>query len=261
MKKIFDQHLHTNFSFDSKEKFEDYLRVIGDNDIVSTEHNDFSDPSLNFKDNLLDYEGYSLKIDELNKTYGKRFFKGIEIGYLKSREEDILDYLKDKFFDLKLLSIHQNGNFDYMHMGDKKLSLEEHIKEYYELMIEALESPVSANVLAHFEYGFRNTLISVEDLDKYASKYLDKIIELLIKKEMALELNTKSMYLYGKVTLYKYMIEKAVRKGLKLFSLGSDAHDISKYAYEFDNAANLLLKVGIKETVFFKGNKIEFNSL
>lgn len=261
MKRVFDQHLHSRFSFDSNEKLENYLKVMKDNDLITTEHMDFSNPSTNFKDELLDYKKYSEKIDELNKIYGSRFYKGIEIGYLKAKEVDILEYLKDKEFELKLLSIHQNGNFDYMHMGNGKIDLEKHIQEYYSLMIEALESPVEANVLAHFEYGVRNILISVKDLDNYASKYLDKVVELLIKKGMALELNTKSMYLYGKGPLYKYMVEKAVKKGLKLFSLGSDAHDISKYAYEFDEASKVLLENGIREIVFFKGSKLEFEKI
>lgn len=261
MKKIFDQHLHSSFSFDSSEKLENYLKVAKENDLITTEHMDFSNPSTNFRDELLNYEKYSEKINELNKIYGKKFYKGIEIGYLKTREKDILNYLADKEFDLKLLSIHQNGNFDYMHIGNREINLEKHIIEYYDLMIEALESQVFANVLAHFEYGVRNILISVEDLDKYASKYLDKVIELLIKKEMALELNTKSMYLYGKAPLYNYMVEKAVRKGLKLFSLGSDAHNVSKYAYEFDSASQVLLSNNIKEVAFFKANKLEFENL
>lgn len=256
MKKIFDQHLHSNFSFDSQEQIESYLKVAGENDIVTTEHNDFSIPYLNHKDILLDYEKYSLKIDELNRVYNNKFFKGIEIDFLKSKEKDILKYLKDKEFDLKLLSIHQNGEYDYMHMGNVKIDLEKHIQEYYSLMIEALESPVEANVLAHFEYGVRNVEASVCDLQKFGSKYLDKVIDLLIKKEMALELNTKSMYLYRKLPLYEYIVEKSVKKGLKLFTLGSDAHDISKYAYKFDEASKILLKNGIKEIPMFKVKEI-----
>ena len=54
MKIVYDQHLHSNFSFDSQEQIENYLRVAGENDIVTTEHNDFSIPYLNHKDILLD---------------------------------------------------------------------------------------------------------------------------------------------------------------------------------------------------------------
>lgn len=257
MKKIFDQHMHSNFSFDSQESIENYIKIAKDNDIVTTEHNDFAIPHFNFKDMLLNYEKYSAKINELNQKYDNKFFKGIEIDFLKSKEKEILGYLSEKEFDLKLLSIHQNGEYDYMHMGNREFNISELMKKYYTLMIEALESPVKANVLAHFEYGIRNKKVDIIQLDEVAGRYLDKIIDLLIKNEMALELNTKSMYLYNKVNLYEYMVEKAVRKGLKLFSLGSDAHDISKYAYKFDEASEILLKNGISELAIFKKEKIE----
>lgn len=261
MKIIYDQHLHSNFSFDSQEKLENYLKVAGDNNIVTTEHNDFSSPYQGFKDILLNYEKYSLKISELNKIHNNKFFRGIEIDFLKSREKDILDYLRDKKFDLKLLSIHQNGKYDYMHMKDIKIDIDDLLIEYYSLMIEGLESKIDAHILAHFEYGVRNKNINVNDLERVVGKYLDKIIDLLIKKDMALELNTKSMYLYNKLSLYEYILEKSVKKGLKLFSLGSDGHDISKYAYKFDKAAELLLKNGIKESAVFRNNKLEMLSL
>lgn len=257
MKIIFDQHMHSNFSFDSQEKLENYLKVAGENKIVTTEHNDFSSPCVNFKDVLLDYEKYYRYIDELNKIHKNKFFKGIEIDFLKSREKDILKYLENKKFDVKLLSVHQNGKYDYMHMKNIDFDLEKLVIEYYNLMIEALESGIEANILAHFEYGVRNKKINATDLENIAGKYLDKIIDLLLKKDMALELNTKSMYLYDKIELYEFMVEKAVKKGLKLFSLGSDAHDISKYAYKFDEASKILLKNGINEVAIFKSRGMQ----
>ncbi|MBQ3437636.1 MAG: histidinol phosphate phosphatase, partial [Fusobacterium sp.] len=105
MKKIFDQHMHSNFSFDSQESIENYIKITKDNDIVTTEHNDFAIPHFNFKDMLLNYEKYSAKINELNQKYDNKFFKGIEIDFLKSKEKEILGYLSEKEFDLKLLSI------------------------------------------------------------------------------------------------------------------------------------------------------------
>ena len=40
--------------------------------------------------------------------------KGIEIGYIASEKDRIIDYLADKDYDLKLLSVHHNGQFDYL---------------------------------------------------------------------------------------------------------------------------------------------------
>lgn len=257
---MFDQHVHSNFSFDSNEELENYVNVSNKNDIVTTEHLDFANPIINYEDSSINYLKYIEEIDSLNKKYSNKFFSGIEIGYTPNSEKRIEDFLKDKNFNLKLLSIHQNGLYDYMCVNKKLISLEALIQEYFEQMIQALESSIEFNVLAHFEYGIRIVDISVTDFDSLASKFLNKIIELIIKKEIAFEVNTKSMYKYKKENLYSYMIEKYLKKGGKLFTLGSDAHNIKDYAYKFDDARKFLLARNIKEIILFK-DKIKMEKI
>ena len=249
---MFDQHVHSSFSFDSNEDLENYINVSNNSDIITTEHLDFENPIINYKDSSIDYLKYVGQIKNLNKKYSNKFFLGIEIGYTPNSEKRIEDFLKDKNFNLKLLSIHQNGNYDYMCVNKKLISLEVLIQEYFEQMIQALESSIEFNVLAHFEYGLRMIDISVIEFDNLASVFLNKIIELIVKKEIAFEVNTKSMYKYKKENLYNYMIEKYIKKGGRLFTLGSDAHNIKEYAYKFDEAKNFLLSKNIKEIILFK---------
>ena len=249
---MFDQHVHSSFSFDSNENLENYINVSNNSDIITTEHLDFENPIINYEDSSIDYLKYIEEIESLNAKYLNKFFSGIEIGYTPNSEKRIEDFLKDKNFNLKLLSIHQNGNYDYMCVNKKLISLEVLIQEYFEQMIQALESSIEFNVLAHFEYGLRMIDISVTDFDNLASVFLNKIIELIVKKEIAFEVNTKSMYKYKKENLYNYMIEKYIKKGGRLFTLGSDAHNIKEYAYKFDEAKNFLLSKNIKEIILFK---------
>ena len=249
---MFDQHVCSSFSFDSNENLENYINVSNNSDIITTEHLDFENPIINYKDSSIDYLKYVGQIKNLNKKYSNKFFSGIEIGYTQKSEKKIEDFLKNKNFNLKLLSIHQNGNYDYMCVNKKLISLEVLIQEYFEQMIQALESSIEFNVLAHFEYGLRIIDISVTDFDSLASVFLNKIIELIVKKEIAFEVNTKSMYKYKKENLYNYMIEKYIKKGGRLFTLGSDAHNIKEYAYKFDEAKKFLLSKNIKEIILFK---------
>ena len=249
---MFDQHVHSSFSFDSNENLENYINVCNENDMITTEHLDFENPIINYKDSLFDYLKYVGQIKNLNKKYSNKFFLGIEIGYTPNSEKRIEDFLKDKNFNLKLLSIHQNGNYDYMCVNKKLISLEVLIQEYFEQMIQALESSIEFNVLAHFEYGLRMIDISIIEFDNLASVFLNKIIELIVKKEITFEVNTKSMYKYKKENLYNYMIEKYIKKGGRFFTLGSDAHNIKEYAYKFDEAKNFLLSKNIKEIILFK---------
>ena len=253
---MFDQHVHSSYSFDSNEDLENYINVSNNSDIITTEHLDFENPIINYKDSLIDYLKYVGQIKNLNKKYSNKFFSGIEIGYNQKSEKKIEDFLKNKNFNLKLLSIHQNGLYDYMCVNKKLISLEVLVKEYFEQMIQALESSIEFNVLAHFEYGLRMIDISVIEFDNLASVFLNKIIELIVKKEIAFEVNTKSMYKYKKENLYSYMIEKYLRKGGKLFTLGSDAHNIKDYAYKFDEAKKFLLSKNIKEIILFKDKVI-----
>ena len=257
---MFDQHVHSNFSFDSNEELENYVNVSNKNDIVTTEHLDFANPIINYEDSSINYLKYIEEIDSLNKKYSNKFFSGIEIGYTLNSEKRIEDFLKDKNFNLKLLSIHQNGIYDYMCVNKKLISLEALIQEYFEQMIQALESSIEFNVLAHFEYGIRIIDISVTEFDSLASKFLNKIIELIVKKEIAFEVNTKSIYKYKKENLYSYMIEKYLKKGGKLFTLGSDAHNIKDYAYRFDEARKFLLARNVKEIILFK-DKIKMEKI
>ena len=257
---MFDQHVHSSFSFDSNEELENYINISNKSDIVTTEHLDLDNPIINYKDSSIDYLKYIEQIEILNKKYSNKFFSGIEIGYTKKTEKRIEDFLKDKNFNLKLLSIHQNGIYDYMCVNKKIISLDALIKEYFEQMIQALESSIKFNVLAHFEYGLRMIDISIIEFDNLASAFLNKIIELIVKKEIAFEVNTKSMYKYKKENLYNYMIEKYIKKGGRLFTLGSDAHNIKDYAYKFDEARKFLLDRNIKEIILFK-DKIEMKKL
>ena len=257
---MFDQHVHSSFSFDSNENLENYINICNENDIITTEHLDLENPIINYRDSSIEYLKYIEQIEILNKKYSNKFFSGIEIGYTLNSEKRIEDFLKDKNFNLKLLSIHQNGIYDYMCVNKKLISLDALIKEYFEQMIQALESSIKFDVLAHFEYGLRMIDISVIEFDNLASVFLNKIIELIVKKEIAFEVNTKSMYKYKKENLYNYMIEKYIKKGGRLFTLGSDAHNIKDYAYRFDDARKFLLTRNVKEIILFK-DKIKMEKI
>ena len=96
---MFDQHVHSNFSFDSNEDLENYINVCNENDIITTEHLDFENPIINYRDSSIDYLKYIEQIEILNKKYSNKFFSGIEIGYTLNSERRIEDFLKDKNFN------------------------------------------------------------------------------------------------------------------------------------------------------------------
>lgn len=261
MNLVYDQHIHSRFSFDSKEEILSYLSLSKENPVVTTEHLEFHNPSDNYHNNLIDYDAYRSHVEELSKRTEKKVLCGVEIGYYAPAMGEILAYLDKKDFDLKLLSVHHNDDFDFMQKKASLLPLETLIQNYYTLMIEALESPIEANVLAHFDYGIRLVDMDPCVFKELASLYLDKVLDLILSKEMALELNTKSMFLCKKAPLYDFVISMYLEKGGRLFTLGSDAHRCSSYSYKFEEVQHLLLKKGVKEVACFEKGRLHLQPI
>ena len=90
---MFDQHVHSSFSFDSNEDLKNYINVSNNSDIITTEHLDFENPIINYKDSSIDYLKYIKQIKSLNKKYSNKFFSGIEIGYTQKSEKRIEDLI------------------------------------------------------------------------------------------------------------------------------------------------------------------------
>ena len=141
-----------------------------------------------------EYEAYSREIESLNRKYGNRIKRGIEIGYYQPRERDILDFLDGKDYDLKLLSVHHNGVNDYLDDEVADMDKASIIQEYLDKLEYAI-GRVDADVLAHFDYGFRLFDVTVDELKAYEEQ-LKRIFQKMIANDLAFELNAKSMYLY-----------------------------------------------------------------
>lgn len=238
-----DNHLHTYHSFDSEASFIDYLSYDS-GEIVTTEHFDLSNPYSN-NDDIPDYDRYSKEIAELNQQFGNRLKKGIEIGYYEPREADILAFLEDKEYDLKLLSVHHNGVNDYLDEEIASLDKYEVIQEYLDRLEYAI-GRVEADVLAHFDYGFRLFELSVEELKVYENQLI-RIFKKMISANLAFELNAKSMYLYHHEHLYRYALELLVELGCRRYSVGSDGHKLEHYKLGFDDIFKLLKEFEIKD--------------
>lgn len=250
---IYDQHMHTYFSPDASETFEAYLKQTT-GPIVTTEHLDFQDCYNGGQDTVLNYDDYSKKIKQLNTQYDNRIRKGIEIGYTKDSHQQIADYLKGKEFDVQLLSVHQNGEYDFLQPVVKEKEAHDVMDEYFSLLLEALENFPAANVLSHFDYGIRLFDVSVEDLQDY-QEVLKAVLQKVIDNKMAFELNTRSMYQYGNVALYEQMISWYLALGGSSFSLGSDAHSIDYYGFYFGETLTLLEKYNISKVTIFEQQK------
>ena len=250
---IRDNHLHTHHSYDSDADFTDYLTHF-DGEIVTTEHYDLSNPYTK-QDDVPEYEAYSREIESLNRKYGNRIKRGIEIGYYQPRERDILDFLDGKDYDLTLLSVHHNGVNDYLDDEVADMDKASIIQEYldklelipsYLIELEEAIEAVPADVLAHFDYGFRLFEVTVDELKVYEEQ-LKRIFQKMMVNDLAFELNAKSMYLYHHEDLYCYALGLVKDMGCRKYSIGSDGHKLEHFRLNFDKIQELLKAFDITE--------------
>ncbi|MFL2132109.1 PHP domain-containing protein [Ruoffia sp. FAM 20858] len=247
----YDQHLHTYYSPDSKEEFENYLSQ-SELPVVTTEHIDFYSPNQSHDDVIPDYEGYSKKIEELNQEFNNRLLRGIEIGFTYADRDKIEQFLEGKDYDIKLLSIHHNGRHGFMTLNHDVKDLKTHLEEYFGLMLEAVRNAPYANVLAHFDFGLRGyDNVKVEDLHD-SEDLLLQIFETMVSNGQALELNTRSMYRYDNDHLYDYAIDLYKSVGGDMFTVSSDAHVAGDYQLGFEEAFNKLRNHDVNQLVVFQ---------
>lgn len=252
--KYYDQHLHTFLSFDSDEKFENYL-ASQPTFFVATDHFDLANSGTGFKDDIPDYNQLTDKLNQLQTQSATTFLKGIEIGVVPGQETQIIDYLASHPYDLKLLSIHQNGRFDYM--DDKVLTMDKFdvVKMYFDQMLHVLTHFPDGHILTHFEYGLRRFDFTAKEVEAHFETELTHIFKQVIQRELAMEINAKSFGRYQNAHLYDYAIPLYQSLGGKLFTLGSDAHVAEDYRLLFPEMGQLLRKFDVNQLVVFQGKE------
>ena len=251
---LIDQHLHTNYSWDCEEQLENYLQLTK-NDIVTTEHLDYYDFKVNGHYEP-DYNSYVTEMERLSKKYQRHIYKGIEVGYTPKDSLRIREYLANKQYDLILLAIHQDGEVNYMSRAARARNPLQILDEYLELVSIALDDVDYAQVLAHIDFGMRIIDLPLQLLNIREDRIVE-VMQKLIDKKMAFEVNTRSLYQYDNESMYEVFL--SVYKGLggELISLGSDTHSTNMYMFEFDRAIRFLKRVGYHQVTQSFGGKLQ----
>ena len=171
-------------SFDSEERFENYL-AFQPEFFVATDHFDLKNPYSNYRDDIPDYEQLQQCHQTLQEQTATKLLKGIEIGVVPGQETQIRDYLDQHPYDLKLVSIHQNGSFDYMDdavLEKDKLTV---VKSYFDQMATVLDTFSDGHILTHFDYGLRRFDFTAEELAQHFEKELTVIFKKVVARELA----------------------------------------------------------------------------
>ena len=262
---VVDMHTHSHYSHDSQCFVGDmafYQREKGNYGFAVTDHCDV------FK---ADCENVTIgifssvkEVEEFRNKENKDEFQvltGVEVGEGIWLPEIVQELLEHGTYDVVIASVH---TVRYLHEG-KPFSVrdfsemgEEHLygymKKYYEEVYETI-STIPCDIAAHLNIPLRYMNGKYQrgvDCKRF-EEMIRKILAALIKRGIALEINTSCMEPDGVDHLEQDWLLGIYREmGGQLVTLGSDAHVQEKAAQNFERGLELLRKHGFKNCFYFK---------
>jgi histidinol-phosphatase (PHP family) len=268
---LFDNHNHSQFSFDGKkttiEKSALSAKNKGLGGICFSDHCDFYVPPMkaafeNLVPEYFDVPEQQAEIDRVSGLICDRNFKilkGIEIGMYEECREQIRKVLNDNKFDQIIASVHYIDRTDPYYGGfydgkDWKQAYGRYLETIYREMIWLEDF----DIMAHYDYIARYAPYpQASILYRDFSDIFDEMFRYIIQEGKALEINTKSYQDYKGRTpqLDIELLKRYMEMGGELISLGSDSHNPERPGDKFGHYAELLKSLGFRWTVHYESRK------
>lgn len=216
-----NNHIHSKFSWDSKMSLDDIIQKLKEGNIqygTITDHVEFIHETLPYVMTMLKIRNLELgRINALSK--GKVILlSGIEISEPHLYKDQVYE-LECTNLDCILGSIH-HFNKKAQTTSDKKLAY----KQYYQDILEMIEKK-QIDTIAHLDYINR-----YYDYDYSNPSQVKEILEAMIEKDIALEINTsanrrtKNNEAYYDIFPTIDKLEMYFDLGGEKLVIGSDAH-------------------------------------
>jgi histidinol-phosphatase (PHP family) len=222
-KTMFDSHIHTKYSTDSKLKIEDVISKAQSMGIGATitEHMDINFPKPNeFIFNVEDY------FKEYDKFRNPKLMLGIEMGMMPSALEKCKSLAENYPFDYIIGSVHLVHGMDLFQREFYTSRTKEVVySQYLDSILSSIRDYDFIDCLAHIDYISRYAQFSDKELyyEVFKEK-IDGILKELAYREKALEINTKRFHEKSAVENMKNIYKRFYELGGKLVVIGSDAH-------------------------------------
>lgn len=261
-----DMHTHCEYSRDSVCEMEEMcLAQIekGTKVFAVTDH--FDTGYYLIYDMFSSIKASNEKVSELKEKYGDKIhiLAGVEIGEGFWHPEQCEKIMRLCDYDVVIGSVHlikYKGETCSLARNDvskfTREMLEEYVNVYFDDMLTMIDT-VDFDILAHLTLPLRYINGKYNfgiDLSCYEQK-IERILDKIIQKGIALEVNTSSYKILGEAMPCENILRRYYEKGGYLITLGSDAHSSNQAAQFFDDAIEVIKKVGFKQVYYYKKRK------
>lgn len=265
---MFDCHVHSNFSGDSKMPAETACEAAlqqGLKGIAFTDHLDYDYP--NFDDTFnIDFEQYSQFMDALKAQYSEKLkvLKGIEVGIQPHVIEATEKVVESFSFDFVIASVHIIDKQD-PYVGDYFIgkTKEQAYRRYLEEILFSVSNYTNFDIVGHIGYVRRYGDFSDRSLrHSDYSDILDEILRTVITLGKGIEVNTSGYRSGLGSPMPDFDIVNRYRElGGEIICLGSDAHYVEHVGHSFDIAKELLIQSGFRYVTHFENRKPVFEKI
>ena len=266
MNGLFDNHNHSNFSFDGS-MTSVYASAAtaaekGLGGLCFSDHCDFSLPADKRQDGptvpeVFDVKSQQEEIDRVQALIPQiKILKGIEVGMEKSTRDQIRQHLDTHKFDQIIASVHYLDDTDPWY-GSYYIGKEwkQAYGHYLETIFEEMTWLKDFDIMGHLDYVVRYAPYPVTSL-RYRDfgDIIDEMFKFLIYEGKALEINTKSYQDYSGrlVSLDADLLLRYREMGGEIISLGSDSHECSRVGESFNEYAARLKALGFRWTAHYE---------
>lgn len=244
-----DQHIHTEYSYDSKLKALDLINKAIElkyDRIAITEHLDLFPWELS-RFGLPSFSRYTQRVAELKRQFASsplRIICGVEVGDWQRVKAFADDFLAELEFELKLGAVHFLSDHTNVAVPLKRALTAADHEDYYRQNL-ALVSNCDLQVLAHL--GVHKRYLDARPDERHCLPVLTDIFQVMVERGIALEVNFSSLRKpYGSIIPDPWQIELYRSLGGKCFSIGSDAHLLEHFDLNYDRLPAWLFGPGIE---------------
>lgn len=256
---LFDSHMHTKFSTDSKMNIEDAIKKANELNIgiTTTEHMDLNYPIPG--DFVFDPKEY---LKEYSKYRNDKVLLGIELGMIADQMEDNKKIIDDNPFDYVIGSIHLIDGIDlYDKAFYKGKTKNQAYEQYFTYMLQCLRSHNFIDSLAHIDFISRYSVYEDKEIHyEHFAQYIDEILKTVVQNNISLELNTRRLNNQTAAENLMKIYKRFYELGGRTVTIGSDAHNAATIGSNYAKAQSIAESCNLK-TVYFKERKPEYCSV
>lgn len=272
---LYDTHVHTSYSTDSHTSMEQQIQqaaALGLQGICFTDHMDYEFPPEALEDVCekppfcFSLEDAKKERDSLQNRYPMlQIGFGVECGLQKmeSVREKNQQLVTTAGLDYVIGSLHlvdrQDPYYKKFWEGKKAADC---IRRYFEQILENISFFHNFDSLGHLDYIVRYAPEDFCYQPHIFTDIVDEILRFLIKKDIALEINTSGLRsLRKQQNPHIWILKKYRELGGELITIGSDGHAPDYLAFGFEQLLPLMESIGFRQYITFEKRNPVFHSL